>query len=376
MRSRTLSDATVASAIADTPALVIDRSAFQANLTTMARLAKERGIGLRPHAKSHKSVTIAKAQMEAGAVGQCCAKLGEVEVMAAAGIRGLLLTTPMRGPAKIRRLLDVLRTAPDTMIVVEDVAAVHDLEAATSAAGLTLDLMIDVDVGTHRTGLTSVEAALDVARAIAAAPSLRLKGVQGYAGHVQSIRDYQERRGRSHEALAILGRVRDGLEEAGFPCAIVSGAGTGTHDFDHEVGVLIELQVGSYLFSDVIYDTVAMTPDGQKRWKNSLFVVTSVLSSQHGGFATTDAGIKSFSTDGPAPVIHHGAPAGATYALFGDEMGRVISADPLARLPIGTRVACIVPHCDPNVNLFDRYVVVENGEIVDEWPIEARGKVA
>jgi D-serine deaminase-like pyridoxal phosphate-dependent protein len=371
-----LPEATLANAIADTPALMIDRAAFQANLATMARLARERGIALRPHAKSHKSVTIAKAQMEAGAVGQCCAKLGEIEVMAAAGVRGLLLTTPMRGEAKIRRLQDVLRIAPDTMIVVEDVAAVQDLAQALAASDQQLDVMIDVDVGTHRTGLTSVEAALDVARAIAASPSLRLKGVQGYAGHVQSIRDYAERRARSHEALSILGGVRDGLEKAGFPCAIVSGGGTGTHDFDHEIGVLNELQVGSYLFSDVVYDTVAMTPDGEKRWRNSLFVVTSVLSSQHQGFATTDAGIKSFATDGPAPVLHHGAPQGASYALFGDEMGRVILADPAARLPIGTRVACVIPHCDPNVNLFDRYVVVEGGQVVDSWPIEARGKVA
>jgi D-serine deaminase-like pyridoxal phosphate-dependent protein len=371
-----LPEATLAAAIADTPALVIDRAAFQANLATMARLAKERGIALRPHAKSHKSAAIAKAQLAAGAVGQCCAKLGEVEVMAAAGVRGLLLTTPLRGDAKIRRLLDVLAIAPDTMIVVEDVAAVQDLAAATAAAGCRLDLMIDVDVGTHRTGLTSVAAALDVARAIQAAPSLQLQGIQGYAGHVQAIRDYGERRARSHEALAILSRVRDGLEQAGFPCEIVSGAGTGTHDLDPEAGLLNELQVGSYLFSDVVYDSVAMTPDQPKRWRNSLFVVTSVLSCQHAGFATTDAGIKSFATDGPAPVIHHGAPEGSTYALFGDEMGRVVLADPTARLSVGTRIACIVPHCDPNVNLFDRYLVVEDGKLVDVWPIEARGKVA
>ena len=291
----------MASDTVDTPALVIDRAAFQANLQTMARLAKERGIGLRPHAKSHKSVTIAQAQIAAGAVGQCCAKLGELEVMAAAGIRGLLLSTPLRGPEKLRRLLDVLRIAPDTMIVVEDVAAVAALAEATAAADRQLDLLIDVDVGTHRTGLTSAQAALEVAAAIAAAPSLHLKGVQGYAGHVQSIRDYAERRARSHEALAILGGIRDALVAAGHPCPIVSGAGTGTHDFDHEPGILTELQVGSYLFSDVVYDSVAMTPDQPRRWRNALFVHTSVLSSQHPGFATTDAGIKSFATDGPPP---------------------------------------------------------------------------
>jgi 3-hydroxy-D-aspartate aldolase len=355
----------------DTPALVIEKRAFEANLRTMASVARAHGMKLRPHAKSHKSVTIAKAQIEAGAIGQCCAKLGEVEVMAKAGIRGLLLTSPLRGPEKIRRLLDVLAIAPDTMIVVEDVQAVTDL----AAAGATLDLLIDVDVGTHRTGLTSPEAALEVARAIAAAPGLTLKGVQGYAGHVQSIPDYAERRARSHEALAILGGVRDALEAGGHPCEIVTGAGTGTHDFDHETGVLNELQVGSYLFSDAIYDRVAM-PDGSNRWQNSLFVLTRVVSAQHPGVATTDAGIKSFAMDGPAPVIRKGAPEGSTYAIFGDEFGKAVLPDPQGRLEPGTLVACIVPHCDPNVNLFDRYHVMDNGRLVDVWPIEARGKVA
>jgi 3-hydroxy-D-aspartate aldolase len=361
----------------DTPALVIDKRAFDANLATMARIAKERGIGLRPHAKSHKCVTIARAQMAAGALGQSCAKLGEVEVMAAAGIRGLLLTTPLRGPEKIRRLLDVLRAAPDTMVVVEDVPAVTALAEAVAAAGLTLDLLIDVDVGTHRTGLTSPEAALKVAKAILASPGLILKGVQGYAGHVQSIRDYAERRAHSHAALAILGGVRDALVAAGHPCPIVTGGGTGTHDFDHETGVLNELQVGSYLFSDAIYDQVAMTSDGTRRWQNSLFVYTTVLSAQHLGFATTDAGIKSFSTDhNVVPVIARGAPEGSTYAIFGDEFGKVVLPDPSARLDNGTLVACIVPHCDPNVNLFDRYHVMEDERLVDVWPIEARGKLA
>jgi D-serine deaminase-like pyridoxal phosphate-dependent protein len=359
----------------DTPALVIDKRAFDANLAAMADVARAHGIRLRPHAKSHKCVTIAKAQIAAGAIGQCCAKLGEIEVMAAAGIGGLLLSTPLRGQEKIRRLLDVLRIAPDTMVVVEDVPAVAALSEAVSSAGLALDLLIDVDVGTHRTGVTSPPAAVLVARAIAEAPALTLKGAQGYAGHVQAIQDHAERRARSHAALAILGQVRDALESAGHPCAIVTGGGTGTHDFDHETGVLNELQVGSYLFSDVIYDRVKM-PDGNKRWQNSLFVLTSVLSSQHPGIATTDAGIKSFSMDGPPPVIAKGAPDGSTYAIFGDEFGKVILPDPASRIENGTLITCIVPHCDPNVNLFDRYHVMEEGRLVDVWPIEARGKVA
>ena len=360
--------------IVDTPALVIDRPAFFANLKTMAQVARAHGIALRPHAKSHKSVAIAEVQIAAGALGQCCAKLGEVEVFAQAGIRGLLLCTPLRGQAKLRRLAAVLDVAPDTMVVVEDLAGVAAL--AEALAGLRLDVLIDVDVGTHRTGVASPEAALAIAEAIAAAPGLRLVGLQGYAGHIQATPAYAERRTASGSALGVLAEIRDLLVDQGHPCPIVTGGGTGTHDFDHLPGILTELQVGSYLFSDVVYDRVEMSEGGERRWQNSLFVWTSVLSAQHEGFATTDAGIKSFSTDGPPPVIASGAPRGSTYAMFGDEFGKVTLADPTARLAVGDLVTCIVPHCDPNVNLFDRYHVVEDGRVVEVWPIEARGKVA
>ena len=131
---------------------------------------------------------------------------------------------------------------------------------------------------------------VELGRLIEEQPSLQLKGVQGYAGHCQSIADYGERRAVSHAAIAILGRARDALLEAGLPCPIVTGSGTGTHDFDHEPGVFTELQVGSYVFSDVIYDTVQIAPDGTKRFRNSLFVHTRILTNQHRGFATSDAG--------------------------------------------------------------------------------------
>ncbi len=263
--------------------------------------------------------------------------------------------------------------SPDLAVVVEDEAN------ASRSARLRLPpvsgsaVLIDCDVGTHRFGVTSPAAAVELARAIAAQPALELRGVQGYAGHCQSIPDYAERRAQSHAALAILGRVRDGLRDAGFACPIVSGSGTGTHDFDHEPGVLTELQVGSYVFSDVIYDGVTMTPDGSPSFRNSLFVHTRIVSDRHAGFVTSDAGSKSFAMDGPAPTIYAGAPAGSRYDRFGDEFGMVVLPDPATSLPVGTLITCVVPHCDPNVNLFDHYHCVRGDRLVDLWPIEARG---
>ena len=358
----------------DTPALVLDLDAFERNIATMAALAQARGIALRPHGKTHKSVAIARAQIAAGAVGQCCAKLAEAEVMAAGGVPGLLVTSTVQDRGKIGRLVELAGVAPDLMVVVEDEANVALLDAAFAAAGRRLDVLIDVDVGTHRFGVTSTTAAVDLARLIATRPALRLRGVQGYAGHVQAIPDYAERRRQSHAALAVLGGVRDALVEAGFPCPVVTGGGTGTHDFDHEPDVLTELQVGSYIFSDVIYDGVAMTPSGERRFANSLFVQTRIVSAQHQGFATSDAGFKSLATDGPAPRIVAGAPEGAIYDRFGDEFGRITLSDPTARLAVGTLLSCVVPHCDPTVNLHDHYHCVRGEDLVDRWPIEARGR--
>ena len=186
----------------DTPALVLDLDAFDANLAMMAQLARDRGIALRPHAKTHKCVSIARRQMEAGAIGQCCAKLGEAEVLADAGLGGILVTSPVRHPAKIDRLISLARRVPDLAVVMEDEANAIAIGQAAAAAGLRLGVLIDCDVGTHRFGVTSPTAAVELARAIAVQPALELRGVQGYAGHCQSTSDYAERRAQSHAALA------------------------------------------------------------------------------------------------------------------------------------------------------------------------------
>jgi len=359
----------------DTPALVLDLDALDHNVATMAALARERGIGLRPHAKTHKSIAIGRRQMEAGAVGLCCAKLGEAEALAAGGLARLLLTAPVLGEDKIRRLLALNASTTDLAVVVDDAENAKQLAEAAAAAGQVLSVLIVADVGSHRFGVTSEAAAVQIGRLIAERPSLRFRGVQGYAGHVQHIEDYAERREQSHAAVAGLGRIRDALAAAGWPSEIVTGSGTGSHDFDHELGIMTDLQVGSYIFRDVQYDQVALTPEGAERLRRSLFVHTRVVSANQSGFVTTDAGSKSFAMDGPPPDIVAGAPEGATYGRFGDEFGRVNLPDggTLAR---GTLIVCEVPHCDPTVNLYDLYHCVRGDVLVDLWPVDARGRAA
>jgi D-serine deaminase-like pyridoxal phosphate-dependent protein len=352
---------------------VLDLDAFDRNLDTMARIARERGVALRPHAKTHKCATIGRRQMAAGAAGLCCAKLGEAEAMAAAGLDHLLLTSPIVDQAKIERLLVLNLRLTDLAVVVDDPANVSNLAEAAARKGQVLNVLIDVDIGTHRFGVPSVDAAVDLARAIAERPSLRFMGLQGYAGHAMHVPLYAERRRASHAALGVLAAVRNALATIGLGSPIVTGGGTGTHDFDHEARVLTDLQVGSYVFCDVEYDEIELTAGGGKPFEDALFVHTRIVSAHHPGFATSDAGSKSFAMDGPAPAIVAGAPKGSTYGRFGDEFGRIILPDPRGRLALGTLIVCVVPHCDPTVNLYDFYHCVRADQLVDIWPIEARG---
>jgi D-serine deaminase-like pyridoxal phosphate-dependent protein len=354
-----------------TPALVLDLDALEANIAAMAAWAKAQGIGLRPHAKTHKCAAIGHLQMQAGALGLCCAKLSEAEVLAVAGLR-FLLTAPVVGARRIDRLMALTERCVEVMVVVDDAANVEALATATEVAGCDLGVLIDVDVGQRRTGVTSIEAALALAERIARAPRLTLRGVQGYAGHVQHIAGYEERRRASHASLATLAAVRERLEAAGHHCPIVTGGGTGTHVVDAEAGVLTELQVGSYIVSDVEYDAVDLTGDGSRRFHNALFVQATVVSAQHPGFATIDAGSKSLAMDGPAPVVAYGAPPGTTYECSGDEFGQLTLPAGSEPLRAGDVVGLVVPHCDPTINCFDWYHCVRGDALVDFWPVDAR----
>ena len=174
-------------------------------------------------------------------------------------------------------------------------------------------------------------------------------------------------------SMAIKLAVVAALGKANLPPAIVTGGGTGTHRLDAGHGTLGELQAGSYLFMDVQYLSVEQSADGGQPYRPALFVQASVVNVNHPRYAVTDAGLKSFATDGPAPLLAAGAPAGASYRYMGDEHGAVVFADPGDALELGAKVECVVPHCDPNVNLFDHYHVVQGDRLVDIWPVAARG---
>ncbi|MCH8213331.1 MAG: hypothetical protein IIC54_04590 [Proteobacteria bacterium] len=173
----------------------------------------------------------------------------------------------------------------------------------------------------------------------------------------------------------MVGELQEKLDAAGIAPPLVSGAGTGTHDIDALHGPFTELQVGSYIFTDVQYNAVALREDTPRPFEPALFVRTTVVSTNVGGQVTTDGGLKRFASDGPLPEIASGAPDGARYEFKGDEHGRVVFAKDSDSLPLGAAVECLTPHCDPTVNLYDHYHVVRGDTLVDIWPVDGRGVI-
>jgi D-serine deaminase-like pyridoxal phosphate-dependent protein len=340
-----------------TPALLLDVAAMERNIAAMAAFAKARGLALRPHAKTHKSGEIARRQIAAGAVGICCAKLGEAEALAEDGVGDIHLTSPVVTPEAIARL-----AALADRIRLSVVADHPQIVRALAGCGATL--FIDVDPGKHRTGVTSPEAAVALALAIAEA-GLPLGGVQYYCGSEQHITTYAERHAAIVGKTDYLRTVLAALKEAGFAIPVVTGAGTGTFAIDAELGVLTELQVGSYIFLDREYRDCELAGPS---FEQSLWVDSTVVSANTPGMVTIDAGLKSFATDAGVPVPASGT---ARFAFMGDEQGALIGEG----LPgLAERVTLVPPHCDPTVNLYDRYHLVEGATVTGAWPVTARGR--
>ena len=358
-----------------TPALVLDLAAFERNLTAMAAWCDRHGVALRPHAKTHKSVEVARRQLGAGAIGNAVATIGEAERLTGGGIGNLLITSPLATPAKLARLRALLERAEGLMVVADSVAGVDALAEAVQGTDRRLIVLVDVGVGRQRTGCTSPEQALAVARRIAASERLSFGGVQAYAGHLQHTAEFAERARQDEVEYRRAGATIERLRADGLAPRIVTGAGTGSHAIDAGGGLFTELQCGSYVFMDVRYQQVTLRPDDAQPFEPALFVRTSVISANATSHVTTDAGLKHFATDGPRPVIARGAPDGAEYHFFGDEHGRIELQDAARHLPVGTALECITPHCDPTVNLYDVYHVVHGDMLVDIWPIDARGAI-
>ncbi len=260
----------------DTPTLVVDLDAFERNLDLMANAVRGAGVALRPHAKSHKCPDIAHAQIGRGAVGICCQKVGEAEAFVAAGIRDVLVTNEIVGERKLARLAAMAKRAK-VGVLADDAATVRHIGAAARAAGVSIDVLVEIDVGAHRCGTAPGAPAVAIAQVIARTPGISFRGIHAYHGAAQHLRAPDERRAAIARAAELAAETKATIEAAGIACATVTGAGTGTWQHERDSGVYTEIQPGSYVFMDADYQKNALAPD-QHHFEQSLFVLAGVMS--------------------------------------------------------------------------------------------------
>lgn len=357
-----------------TPCLVLDLDALERNVKKMGDYAKAHGMRHRVHGKMHKSVDVAKLQVElGGAVGVCCQKVSEAEVFARGGITDVLVSNQVRGEAKIDRLARLPKLGARAICCVDDIENVAELSAGATAHGTHIECLVEIDCGAGRCGVTTTPEVVEIAKAIDAADGLKFAGIQAYQGAMQHMDSYEDRKSKVEVAIAMVKDAVDALKAEGLDCDIVGGGGTGSYYFESNSGVYNELQCGSYAFMDADYGRI-LDKDGKRidrgEWENALFILCSVMSHAKTEKAIVDAGLKAQSVDSGLPVIFDRE--GVEYVKCSDEHGVV--ADPDQLLKVGDKLKLVPGHCDPTCNVHDWYVGVRNGKVETLWPVSARGK--
>ena len=360
----------------DTPCLVLDIDIFERNLALMRDMALKAGKRLRPHAKTHKCSRAAKLQIaRGGCAGVCAAKLSEAEALLDAGIQDVLITSPVVTPAKVERLVSGASRHAGLMCVVDSQENAAELAAAAGRKSITLDVLVDIDPDMGRTGVP-FEAAARFARHVASLPGLRLRGIQCYAGHLQHVASFEERSRLSLSQMGKAAAIFRELTSNGLRLDILTGTGTGTLETDLSIPELTDVQVGSYCVMDVEYLGIGGkgTPGRFELFSPALTLMATVISANHQGFVTVDAGLKQlYHTPGAPPRVVGRDRAGWSYEWFGDEHGKVILPSGCPNPALGERLRLVVPHCDPTINLHDRVWVVKGDSIVDCWRVDLRG---
>ena len=358
----------------DTPTLCVDLDALEGNLVKIQQAVTANGIASRPHAKTHKTPAIARLQLESGSVGICVAKIGEAEAMFDHGIDRLLMTTCNVTPFKIQRAMRLRKWCPAFIQATDTAANARDLSEAAQAAGIVADVVVDVDSGGHRTGITAGQPALVLAQLVDQLAGLRLRGMLCYDGGSQHVKGFETRRAQTLERLAPAAETFELMRRSGLNTEIFSGGGTGTYNVDHETPGLTDVQVGSYVFMDAQYLAIggAGSPEVYSDFQPSLTILTTILNAQYAGRATTDAGAKACTINQPWPIVK--GETRMTYRSGSDEFGTISYEDPSRVYEVGDKLELIVSHCDPVVNLYDQMYAVRNNRVEAVWAIAARGK--
>jgi D-serine deaminase-like pyridoxal phosphate-dependent protein len=346
-----------------TPALVVDVAAMDRNIRRMAAFFGAGPCRLRPHVKAHKTPEIARRQLAAGGcTGLTCATVAEAEAVAPLGASLLVANEPV-GPGKCDRLA-ALAGGAEVIVAVDSAAGLEEMAAAARHAGVTIGVLVDVNVGHMRCGVLPGLDAVRLAERVASTEGVVLRGLMGYEGHLQPIADRADREARTRYAMGELAETARQVREAGLPCDIVSAGGTGTYDITGRIDGITEIQAGSYVLMDSDYGRLDL-PFEQAFW-----VLGTVISRPDPSRCVADCGHKAMTKDHGLPTVR-GFDGTSVVALHDEHATIALPAD--VSLSVGDRVYLRPSHTDPTINLHDVLYAIDGEAVVDVWPIAARG---
>ncbi len=348
-----------------TPALLVDLQAMERNIRRMAEAFAGSTCLLRPHFKAIKTPAIARRQLAAGnCVGLTCQTVGEAEVVVDEGITtDALITNEIIGPGKADRAAALARRA-DVKVAIDTEYGLRDIARAAREAGVEVGVLVDVNVGLPRCGVDPGEPSVALARLVHETPGLRLRGVMGYEGHAVGRPARAEREDAARKAMELLLMTARMVREAGLPCEIVSAGGTGTYDITGRIEGITEIQPGSYVLMDTAYAKLDIP------FEKAFSILSTVVSRPIPERCVTDAGLKACAVDHGNPDVK--AVEGASIRFLSDEHA-TIDLPPDSPISVGDPFELWPSHIDPTINLHDVLYALDGDEVVEIWPIVARG---
>jgi D-serine deaminase-like pyridoxal phosphate-dependent protein len=352
----------------DTPVLCLDRNQFDHNVRVMLQTVQAGGKAWRPHAKGHKSPAIAWQVLNAGAAGITCAKIGEAEVFAAAGIHNILIANVIAGERKVERLAGLCAWSTP-VICCDHYAQAEPIAAACRRLGVPCRLLVDINIGMNRTGIRPGKDALELAQAIDRLDGVKLVGLMGYEGHLLKLADQTEKVRQIREAIGILEHCRDLFLRHGLRCDIVSAGGTGSVAITSQCPAVTELQAGGGVFGDPMYANLC----GLEGVEPALTVLATVISRPSLERAVLDAGRKTTNPDIHPPIVKD-FPDAVIQSLSAEHCTLQLGPES-QRLRIGDRVELIVGYSDFTTVLHDEFHVFRGDRLEAIWPIWARGRL-
>lgn len=352
----------------DTPMLCIDLDIMDANIASMANHITSRGKEWRPHSKCHKTPAIVHKQMAAGALGVTCAKLAEAEVMAAAGIKDILIANMIVGRSKVQRAAALCKHA-DPILSCDHFAQVEPLAAACREIGVSCRVIVELNIGLDRVGIRPGQDALELAKAIDKQEGVTLAGIMGYEGHLLTVEDQAEKKEKIFEAMNVLVQARDMLLNVNLNCDLVSAGGTGSYQISSDCPGITELQAGGGIFADPMYrDSCNL-----QGLEYSLSVLTTIVSRPTRSRAVSDAGRKSHHPDFHLPVVKNCDDAKVT-SVSAEHCTYELSGA-AEDWKIGDKIEIVPGYADFTSVMHENFYGFRNGVLEVIWPIAGRGKL-